>query len=703
MCAVLSWVARLATAYGFSYYRPTMPVFTTACPRNCYSTCTARVHVEDGRIVRLEPHTGNHATPEGVCLKGLSYVERTHSPDRLLHPLRRRPGTSEHTRISWDGALDTIAGKLERARDALGPQSIFFYAASGTKGLLNQVSHDFWRLFGGYTTTYGDLCWPAGLEATRLTLGENKHSDPADVARAKLIVMWGKNPAETNIHQTVFINDALEAGGRLVVIDPRRTETAERAHLLIQPRPGTDGALALGLAHLLVRRGQIDDAFIANHVLGFDAYREMIEAYPPERVAAITGVSRVDVERLAELIGAQSPVTINAGFGMQRYVNSGQTMRAIIALLAITGNIGKPGAGWVFANLTSHIFGEVKDPVGFYPPSEPDGVVRVSVSTALLGRQMLEQRDPPLEIAWVERGNPVTQNPNTNEVLEAFRALDFRVVVEQFMTDTAREADIVLPAKTMFEQSDVINAYWHDYVQIKQKVIEPPGEVKPETEVYRLLAERLGFPEAAIAETLPGPSDEAIEAYIEKRLAPFPDLTLEKLKEGPIRSPDHEEVAFSDRRFSTPSGRIELLSTEAQNRWQVDVLPVFREPAIASETRYPLYMMTPNTKNAIHSQFHNLQSIRRHAAPPRLSLHPTDAAERGIAASDPVRVFNDRGEIVLPAHLDPGIRRGAVAANNGWWIRDGGTVNFLSPALETDMGYGAAFHETRVDVEKVKA
>ena len=192
MCAVLSWVARLATAYGFSYYRPTMPVFTTACPRNCYSTCTARVHVEDGRIVRLEPHTGNHAPPEGVCLKGLSYVERTHSPDRLLHPLRRRPGTSEHTRISWDGALDTIAGKLERARDALGPQSIFFYAASGTKGLLNQVSHDFWRLFGGYTTTYGDLCWPAGLEATRLTLGENKHSDPADVARAKLIVMWGE-------------------------------------------------------------------------------------------------------------------------------------------------------------------------------------------------------------------------------------------------------------------------------------------------------------------------------------------------------------------------------------------------------------------------------------------------------------------------------------------------------------------------------
>ncbi|TDI45127.1 MAG: hypothetical protein E2P02_08110 [Acidobacteria bacterium] len=209
--------------------------------------CTARVHVEDGRIVRLEPHTGNLATPEGVCLKGLSYVERTHSPDRLLYPLRRRPRTFEHTRISWDEALDTIAEKLERARDTLGPPSVFFYAASGTKGLLNQVSHDFWRLFGGYTTTYGDLCWPAGLEATRLTLGENKHSDPTDLARAKLIVMWGKNPAETNIHQTVFINDALEAGGTLVVIDPRRTETAERADLLIQPRPGTDGALALGL------------------------------------------------------------------------------------------------------------------------------------------------------------------------------------------------------------------------------------------------------------------------------------------------------------------------------------------------------------------------------------------------------------------------------------------------------------------------
>ncbi len=418
--------ARLAlrTADGFSYYRGTMPVYTTACPRNCYSTCTARVHVEDGRIVRLEPHTGNLATPEGVCLKGLSYVERTHSPDRLLYPLLRRPDTYEHTRITWDEALDTIAGKIERARDTLGPQSVFFYAASGTKGLLNQVSHDFWRLFGGYTTTYGDLCWPAGLEATRLTLGENKHSDPTDLARAKLIVMWGKIRRRPTSIKPSSSTTRSRPGAPWWSSTPVAPRPPSALICSSNPVPGRTGHW-LGLAHLIVRNRRIDDTFIANHVLGFDAYREMIEAYPPERVAAITGVSREDVERLAELIGAQFPVTINAGFGMQRYVNRGQTMRAIIALLAITGNIGKPVAGWVFANLTSHIFAEVKDPVDFYPPSEPDGVVRVSVSTALLGRTMLEQRDPPLEIAWVERGNPVTQNPNTNEVLQAFRALDF--------------------------------------------------------------------------------------------------------------------------------------------------------------------------------------------------------------------------------------------------------------------------------------
>ncbi len=439
-----------------------MPAFTTAWPRNCYSTCSIKVHVDDGRIRTLESHAENRATFEGPCLKGLSYVERVTSPDRLLHPMRRNPSGQDFERISWDEAVGTIAEKLEHFRHGDGPQSVLFYAGSGTKGILNRVSHSFWRLYGGYTTTYGDLCWPAGLEATRLTLGENIHSAPWDLANAQLIVMWGKNAAETNIHQTVFIDEALEHGAKLIVIDPRRTQTAERAHVLVQVRPGTDGALALAIANRLIQKDQIDRDFIDQYILGFSNFEQIAREMTLEKASEITEVPVDVIHQLAEDFGTISPVTLCAGFGMQRYTNSGQTMRAMLALLALTGNIGKPGAGWVFANLASHIFEEVKDPLAFFPPEKPDGVARVSVSTSRLGIDMQAQKDPPLKMIWVERGNPVTQNPETGTVVEAFRALDFRVVVEQFMTDTAREADIILPAKTMFEQTDVVNAYWHD-------------------------------------------------------------------------------------------------------------------------------------------------------------------------------------------------------------------------------------------------
>jgi anaerobic selenocysteine-containing dehydrogenase len=662
-----------------------------------------RVHVEAGVVRRIEPHPGNRATPEGVCLKGLSYVERVRSPDRLLRPLRRT-GDGNFEPTSWEDALDLISGHLRRIRSESGPQSLLYYAGSGTKGLLNGAGLAFWRLFGGCTTTYGDLCWPAGLEATRLTLGDNRHSAPWDISRARLIVMWGKNAAETNIHQMPFVHEAMDAGARLVVIDPRRTETAERADLWIRPRPGSDGALALAVAHEVIRAGAVDEEFVRDRVLGFAEFASLAEQCSPEWAAGITDVPVPDIRRLAEWVGRAQPVTITAGFGMQRYTNSGQTMRAILALLAITGNIGRPGAGWVYANLQSQVFDEVSDPLAFYPPATPDGILRVSVSTARLGTDMLAQSDPPLRMAWIERGNPVTQNPDTNRVLEALRGLEFRVVVDQFMTDTAREADLVLPAKTMFEQTDVIGAYWHSYLQLKQKLLDPPGEVKPETEIYWLLAGRLDIPPEALEGRIPSPSDEAVEAFLEAKLAPFDGLDLQALREGPVPAPGNQEIAFADGVFPTPSGRIELVSDEAAERWGVDRLPSYSEPQesvrrVDAATTHPLYLMTPNTKNRIHSQFGNLQMIRRLDPAPAVHVNPNDAAARGIADGMSVRIHNGRGELRLPARLDPGLKEGCVSVTNGWWITDGGTVNFCSPGRETDIGHGAAFHDTLVDVE----
>jgi len=681
--------------------------YITACPRNCYSTCSMKVQVENGRLRRIEALPDNLATPEGVCLKGLSYVERVHSPARILDPLKKIRGTDRFEKIGWDEALDLIVSKLIYFKENFGPQSIFYYAASGTKGLLNAVGANFWRLVGGYTTTYGDLCWPAGLEATRLTLGENKHNVPWDIANAKLIILWGKNSAETNIHQMVFIEKAIENGGKLVVIDPRRTQSSEQAELLIQPRPGTDGALALALGHTLIKEGFVEQTFIDSYVLGFEDYRESVLQFTPERAEKITDIPLKHIYRLAENIGTIKPVTINTGFGMQRYTNSGQTMRAILALLAITGNIGKPGAGWIYANLQSHIFDKVLDPIAFYPPEKPDGIARISISTAKLGRDMLAETNPPLKMIWVERGNPVTQNPETNTVLKAFRSLGFRVVVEQFFTDTAREADIILPAKTMFEQSDVIGAYWHPYIQLKQKVIEPPGNVKPESEIYYLLAKRMGFSDGQLNGRIPGVSDEEIEKFLTKKLEPFPETTLERLRKGPVLASGNQEIAFSDLEFKTPSGKIELVSAEANKRWGVRTIPDYREPIesikrnSAELQKYSLYLMTPNTKNRIHSQFNNLEMIRKLSPKPQVSVNPEDAKKRGIENKSLVRIFNDRGSLTVEAKYDWGIKPGCISITNGWWISEGGTVNFCSFGRETDMGYGAAFHDNLVEIEKI--
>ncbi len=684
-----------------------MKKYTTACPRNCYSTCSLQVYVENGRIRRIEANPDNKATPKGACLKGLSYVERVHSSRRILFPMKRKTGGQDFERISWEEALEEITAKLKYFKDNYGPQSVFYYSGSGTKGLLNGVGSNFWRLYGGYTTTYGDLCWPAGLEATRLTLGINKHNVPWDIENARLILLWGKNPAETNVQQMRAIDRAVAAGARLVTVDPRRTLSSERADLLLQPRPGTDGALALGVAHLLIKENRTDQKFIDAYVLGFRRFEKLAAEYTPDKVESITGVPEQYIRRLAQMIHEKKPVSFCPGFGMQRYTNSGQAMRAILALAAITGNIGISGGGWHYANLQSSIFDDVLDPIAFFPPEKPDGIARVSVSTARLGQDMVAAANPTLKMAWIERGNPVTQNPESHTVLKAFRNLEFRVVVEQFLTDTAREADIVLPAKSMFEQSDIIGAYWHPYIQLKQKVIQPPGEVKPETEIYYLLAQRLGFTSESIKGKIPGPTDGEIEDFLEKKLEPFPELSVEKLKQGPILAPGTQEVAFSDFVFPTPSGKIELYSGEAASRWGLDPLPVFNEPVESAagssvETqKYPLYLMTPNTKNRTHSQFNNLKLIRRMSPKPVLAISPQDAEKRNIREGNRVRVFNDRGFLQLEVSIDFGIKQGCVCLPNGWWISEGGNVNFLSYGRETDMGHGTAFHDNLVEVEVV--
>jgi len=660
------------------------------------------VWTDDGKVINIDPQPLNRATPEGICLKGLSYVERVNSPERILHPLKKING--DFIQISWEEALTEISEKLGYYKKNFSPQSVLFYYASGMSGLLNSVSINFWRMYGGATTVYGNLCWPAGLEASRLTFGENKHNVPWDLENAKLIVVWGKNPAESNIQQMIPIEKAQSKGAKLIYIDPRRTASSERADLLIQPAPGTDGILALAVAKILIENNQVDHEFIDKYVLGFDAFKESVLKIDIEEASKECGVSIEFIQKLAQNIGTIKPMTLIPGYGMQRYTNGGQTTRCLMALSIITGNIGKSGACWHYADLQSDIFSNVKEPLNYFPPEKPDGIFRREIATARLGEDMLGLSNPELKMAWVERGNPVTQNPDSNKVKEAFRKLEFSVVVEQFMTDTAREADIILPAKTMFEQSDIISSYWNPYVQLRQKVIEPMGEIKPETEIYYLLAKKMGFDDSEIVKNIPYPSDEAIENWLSEKLKPFPSITLEKLKLGPILTPSLQEIAFSDYIFKTPSGKIELYSETAQTNWGVNPLPSYEKTVEGkqnSDQKYPFNLMSPNTKNRIHSQFGNLESIKAIDPEPFATINSGDAFKKGIQNNDRIRVFNDRGELTIKARTDASLRPGNIVIINGYWHQEGSCPNSLSKGRETDMGHGSAFHDNRVDYEKL--
>ena len=680
-----------------------MKQFVTACPRNCYSTCSFKVFVDDGKIVNIEPFSDNKATPEGICLKGLSYIERANSPARILFPQKKNINGT-FSRISWDEALNIIVNKLDYFKKEYGPKSVLFYAASGMSGLLNEFSGKFWRdVYGGATTVYGNLCWPAGLEATRLTLGENKHNVPWDLENAKLIILWGKNSAESNIQEMIPLGKALDNGGKLIVVDPRRTESTQRAELLIQPLPATDAALALSIANLLISNDWVDHDFIEKYVNGFEQFKNSILSCTTQWASNITGVPEEFIHKLAWMIGNIKPMTLIPGYGMQRYSNGGQTTRCLLTLSVLTGNIGKPGACWHYANLQSFVFDDVLEPLCYYPPEKPDGIIRREISTARLGEDMLALTDPPLKMIWVERGNPISQNPDTNNVLKAFNSLDFKVVVEQFFTDTALEADIVLPAKNMFEQTDIIGSYWNPYVQLRQKVVEPAGEVKPETEIYYLLAQKMGFPEEQLDKILLPLGDDAVLEYLNEKLELFPTLTIENLKEGPILAPNLQEIAFSDYCFKTTSGKIELYSDEAQNRWGVNPLPSF-EKGIEADSQFnkdfPLYLMSPNTKNRIHSQFNNLKIIKMISGDPVIQINPQDASDRLINNGDFVKIFNGRGEFIIKVDISFQVRVGCVVIPNGWWRSQGGAVNILSKGRETDMGHGSAFHDNKVQVEK---
>ena len=669
----------------------------TACPRNCYSTCSFYAEIEDNRLKAICPDPDNRAVPEGPCIKGLSYIERANSPLRLTTPLLK-DRNGGYNAISQEKALDLIAQRLQYYKKKFSPHSVLYYTGSGMSGLTNSIGYNFFSLFGGATTTYGNYCWPAGLEAVRATLGEVKHNVPWDIENAGTVVMWGKNPAETNIQEIAFIAAASSRGAKIISIDPRRTSSSDKADLHLAIKPGSDAALALAICRIIIENKRHNSEFIEKHVSGFEGFRQSL-VIDKEKAAHLTGVSAENMERLAFLVSDGRPLTIIPGFGIQRYTNGGQTILSLLAINIITGNLGRPGCSFNYANLQGYIFDRYKEPLSYYPEIDANPLFRRSVSIARLGEEMIAQDDPPLKMAFIERGNPLTQACDTNLVEKAFSNLDFIVAVDQFMNDTTSVADIILPAKNMFEQQDIISSYWSPYIFYRPAVIVPPEGVLTETEIFYHLAKRLGFD--FDSSQIPEPGPENIDRWLEQRIRGYSDLTLETLKKSPVIAPGLQEIAFSDYNFPAPGGRINLRSDELAGKWGVDPFPSYSDPFNGKAGNGKFIFLTPNNKNRIHSQFGNLEVIKDVDPEPYLEIAAADAVKLSISDGEMIRVFNEMGEIKVKAIISNRILEGCLSLPNGWWKIEGGGGNQLTKGAETDMGYGTAFLNCTVSLEKI--
>jgi anaerobic selenocysteine-containing dehydrogenase len=680
-------------------------VVKTACPHDCPDTCGMLVTVKDGVALKIQGDPSMPFTDGTLCTKVAHYLERTYSPDRLLHPMRRvgPKGKSEFKRITWDEALDEIAARFKALADE-DPQTILPLSYAGTMGMVQYASMDrrfFHRL--GASLLDRTLCSSAGKAGIKATLGAWVGMDPERFDEAKLIVLWGANPVVSNLHLWSRVQEAKRRGAKIIAIDPYLSLSAEKCTQHIALLPGTDGALALGLMHLLIAEAMIDRDYIERYTVGYDELAERVRQYTPEWTARTCGLEVAEVVQLAREYGTTKPAAIRLNYGMQRHAGGGIAARNIACLPALTGAWRDVAGGIVLTTSDFYSFNhaglERPDLLGARRP-------RV-INHSALG-DALTSAQPPVRAVLVYNNNPVAVCPDSAKVVAGFEREDlFCVVMDSFLTDTADYADIVLPATTQLEHYDIHKSYGHLYVLANNPAIAPVGESLPNSEVFRRLAARMGFDEPCFKD-----SDEDIcKTALESQEPRMRGVAWKGVKEsGWQRLAVPERFApFAEGGFPTPSGKCEFKSSLLEDQG-MDPLPFFNPPAesVVSNPelaqRFPLAFLSPPARNFLNSSFANMKRFRDIEGEPRLEMHAADAAARGIQDDDLVRVYNDRGSYQLRARVNDKPRRGVVVAPSVWWRKhapDGRNANSVTSQRIADLGGAATFYDCLVEVEKV--
>lgn len=670
-----------------------------ACPHDCPDTCSFVTTVQDGVALKVQGNPDHPQTGGVLCTKVSRYTERTYHPERILTPLKRTgpKGSGQFAPAGWDEALDDIAARLREiaSRD---PQAVLPYSYAGTMGLV-QGEAMAGRFFHRMGASFLDrtICAAAGGEAMTQTLGGKVGMKVQFFAEAKLIVIWGSNSIASNLHFWRYAQEAKRNGARLVCIDPRRSETAEKCHEHIALLPGTDAALAFALMHELIVNGWLDDDYIARHTAGWAQLRERAMQWPPARAAQVCGVPEAQIRALARDYGTAKPAAIRLNYGMQRVRGGGNAARAIACLPALTGAWRHRAGGILLSS--SGLF-----PVDKAALQRPDllaGRTPRTINMSTIGDDLLRESSPEfgpgVEAVIVYNSNPVAVAPESAKVVQGFAREDlFTVVLEHFQTDTADHADYILPATTQLEHWDIHSAYGHTDVLLNRPAIAPLGQAKTNTEIFRELARRMGYGEACFRD-----DDETLCRTAYGGRVDFGELLANGF--APLPVPD---APYAHGNFPTPSGKCEFFSDRlaAQGLDGLpDHLPNY-EPAGGSAA-YPLAMISPPARNFLNSTFVNVKSLRDIEGEPVLEMHESDALARGIASGSIVRVFNDRGEYRCKAEISGRARPGVVNGLGIWWRKlglDGTNVNQLTSQRLTDIGRGPVFYDCLVQVSAAR-
>jgi anaerobic selenocysteine-containing dehydrogenase len=681
---------------------PGTRVVRGACPHDCPDTCAMHVTVQGGRVVRVQGDPDHPTTHGALCTKVSRYAERTYHPERVLTPLKRSgpKGSGRFEPVGWDEAMDDIAARLQTiaARD---PQAILPYSYAGTMGLVQgdgMAARFFHKL--GASLLDRTICASAGGEALVATYGGKVGMHVEFFAESRLILIWGSNPITSSLHFWTFAQQAKRAGAKLICIDPRRTDTADKCHQHIALLPGTDGALALGVMHELIVHDWLDHDYLVHHVEGWPGLRERALQWPPERAAAVCGITAEEVRGLAHDYGTTAPAAIRLNYGMQRVHGGGNAVR-LVALLPCLVGAWRQRAGGLLLSSSGWFRGARRDAWLQRPDllAGPDGKLRTprTINMVTIGDDLNRESSPAfgprIEAVVVFNSNPVAVAPESAQVARGFAREDlFTVVLEHFLTDTADHADYVLPATMQLEHWDAHTAYGHTYALLNQPAIAPLGQARSNAAIFRGLAARMGFTDDCFAD-----SDEAMA-----RGAFDPDrVDLAALREQGWAKLKIADAPFAEGGFPTASGKA---VADAPGLGVPGHVPnhesALSTPELAA--RYPLAMISPPARHFLNSSFVNVPSLRAAEREPLLEIHPQDAAARGIASGAVVRVFNDRGEYLCKAEVSERARPGVVNGLGVWWRKFGlaGTnVNQLTHQRLTDFGRAPTFYDCLVEVE----